>query len=185
MGVGRKMSNKQNVVKKSKFLSLVLRHKPEEIGLTLDDNGWADVQELLKKADMDMETLDEVVATNNKKRFAFNDDHSKIRASQGHSIDIDLQIEPTKPPEHLFHGTATKFLGLIYYKGQGLIAKDRQHVHLSNDREIAVKVGSRHGTPVVLQVDTKLMYEDGYKFYLSDNGVWLTDNVPAKYMKLM
>lgn len=175
----------KNVVNISKFLSLVLRHKPEEIGLTLDANGWADVEELIEKVNrkamkLDMETLEYVVDTNSKKRFAFNDDKTKIRASQGHSIGIDLGLAPVQPPEFLYHGTAKANVEEI--KESGIVKRSRQHVHLSIDRETAHNVGSRHGSPHILTIKTFEMHNDGYKFYLSANKVWLTDEVPVKYI---
>jgi putative RNA 2'-phosphotransferase len=171
---------KPELVSKSKFLSLVLRHKPEEIGLTLDPNGWADVHELLIRSKMDLQTLEEIVATNEKKRFAFNEDKTKIRASQGHSIEVDLQYKPAVPPSVLYHGTALRFLDSIMKTG--LEKKGRQHVHLSKDTKTALDVGKRHGQPAVLEVDSKEMLARGHKFYLSDNGVWLTDNVPTMFL---
>lgn len=175
--------NKSDVINKSKFLSLVLRHKPDQIGLVLDVNGWANIDELLQKMQIDFETLQYIVDTNDKKRFSFNEDKSKIRASQGHSIQtVDLQLEEKIPPEFLYHGTTLRFLESIQL--QGLTKQSRQHVHLSINREIALKVGERHGKPVViLTVSSKLMFDAGYKFYLSANGVWLTDNVPPKYLQ--
>jgi putative RNA 2'-phosphotransferase len=169
----------------SKFLSLILRHAPETINLQLDKNGWADVDELLSKAaqhrqPFTAERLEEVVETNDKQRFAFNADHTKIRASQGHSVDINLDLQPQQPPEFLFHGTVAKFLDGI--KKEGLQKMSRQHLHLSHDRETAVKVGSRRGSPVILNIRSGQMHRDGFLFYISDNGVWLTDNVPSKYI---
>ena len=178
-----------NMVKASKFLSLVLRHKPETIGLSLDDNGWADVTDLLMLwnvhntgSDITMDFLEEVVKTNNKKRFAFNDDKTKIRASQGHSLNIDLGLEPKDPPAKLYHGTAERFCDSI--KQKGLVKGSRQHVHLSVDCDTATKVGSRHGSPKVIIVDAAQMVQDGHKFYLSDNDVWLVDEVPVKYLNI-
>lgn len=170
----------------SKFLSFVLRHQPEAIGLTLDENGWVSVAELLQKLKekdkaVDLGTLQHIVATNNKKRFAFNDDHTKIRASQGHSINVDLGYTQATPPTILYHGTATKHLPSI--QQSGLVKQSRQHVHLSATKETAINVGGRHGKPVVLEVMAATMHEDGYAFYLSENGVWLTDEVPACYLK--
>ncbi|MCL9805943.1 RNA 2'-phosphotransferase [Flavobacterium amniphilum] len=170
----------------SKFLSLVLRHAPETIKLSLDVNGWADVEELLKQCNafqkkLDKETLEQVVETNDKKRFAFNDDKTKIRASQGHSVAVDLDIKPITPPDILFHGTVEKFLEAI--KKEGLQKMSRQHVHLSKDIETATKVASRRGKPVILSIETQRMVEDGYLFYCSENGVWLTDEVPVAYIK--
>lgn len=173
---------RQELISKSKFLSLVLRHKPEEIGLTLDENGWASVPEFLQKAKMDLHTLEEIVDTNEKKRFAFNEDKTKIRASQGHSIDIDLGLNPEVPPDVLYHGTSTRFLNSIM--ATGLEKKDRQFVHLSLNYETAYKVGSRHGKPIVLVIDSKKMDESGYIFFLSENGVWMTDSVPSEFIKV-
>lgn len=169
----------------SKFLSLVLRHSPETINLKLDENGWADVEELISKCSqkgnkLDFELLDYVVESNDKKRFAFNEDKTKIRASQGHSISVELNLAETEPLEYLYHGTVGKFLENI--KKEGLQKMSRQHVHLSKDRETATKVGSRRGVPQILTVRSGAMHRDGFKFYLSDNNVWLTDEVPAKYI---
>jgi putative RNA 2'-phosphotransferase len=164
----------------SKFLSYVLRHNPDKIGLALDANGWANVSELLEKAHLDMSTLQKVVATNDKKRFSFNEDETKIRANQGHSISIDLNLQPKEPPEFLYHGTAARFLDSIMK--QGLVKGNRQHVHLSLNVQTATKVGQRHGNPVVLKVLSKKMHEAGYIFYLSDNGVWLTDHVSVEFL---
>lgn len=169
----------------SKFLSLILRHQPETIGLKLDENGWADVEELReraakKKVYFSLEELDEVVETNNKKRFAFNEDKTKIRASQGHSVNIDLALEALQPPDFLYHGTAEANISSILEKG--IEKRSRQHVHLSADKETATKVGMRHGKPIILTIRTGKMYEDGIAFYLSANGVWLTEFVDPKYI---
>jgi putative RNA 2'-phosphotransferase len=177
--------NQPHIVRISKFLSQILRHRPDKIGLSLDENGWADVAELLEKAAekgtvIDRETLQLVVDTNDKKRFAFSDDGLRIRASQGHSIDIDLDLKPQAPPEILFHGTAESSLKSI--RREGLLPMRRQHVHLSKDLETAQKVGGRHGKAVVLTIQTGEMARQRYKFYLSDNGVWLTDSVPAAFI---
>jgi putative RNA 2'-phosphotransferase len=176
---------KPELIRTSKFLSLVLRHQPDKIGLDLDPNGWADVSELLVKANshgihFDRSLLEEVVETNEKKRFSFNTERTKIRAVQGHSINIDLELKPTEPPELLYHGTALRFFHSI--KKTGLERKGRQYVHLSPDYDTANKVGLRHGSPVVLTIDCKKMYEEGYVFYQSENGVWLTDSVPYKFV---
>ena len=171
---------KEDLIKKSKFLSLILRHKPSKIGLVLDKNGWADVKELLEKAQMDIKTLEKVVATNDKKRFAFNDDKTKIRASQGHSIKVNLELKPVKPPDILYHGTVDKYMLSIVKKG--LIKGKRQHVHLSEDMETANKVGSRRGEPLILMIDAKSMFLVGHKFFLSKNEVWLTDHISPKYI---
>jgi len=176
-----------DTVRTSRFLSLILRHKPEEAGLTLDGEGWCSVTDLLKGCashghKISREELDEVVAGNDKKRFRFSDDGKRIRASQGHSIDIDLQYEPVEPPELLYHGTATRFLDSI--KKQGLIKGSRQHVHLSMSVSMAWKVGERHGKPVVIPVEAGNMHRAGIPFYQSTNGVWLVDAVPTQYLRL-
>ncbi|PIF43853.1 putative RNA 2'-phosphotransferase [Chryseobacterium sp. 52] len=169
----------------SKFLSLILRHQPETINLKLDENGWAEVDELITKSakgrmHFSFEDLEEVVETNNKKRFAFNEDKTRIRASQGHSIDIDLALKTMRPPDFLYHGTAEANISSILEKG--IEKRSRQHVHLSADKETATKVGMRHGKPVILTIRTKEMHEDGIAFYLSANEVWLTDFINAKYI---
>lgn len=169
----------------SKFMSLVLRHKPEEIGLQLDENGWALVDELISKMNVkgiivDHDIINRVVETNDKKRFAFSDDKTLIRASQGHSIDIELNLPEAVPPDVLYHGTTEKYLENIFK--EGLRSQGRQHVHLSITVEIAKSVGSRHGKPVILSVNARAMHQAGFKFYLSENKVWLTDGVPAEYI---
>ena len=176
-----------SLVRLSKFISLVLRHDPGKIGLSLDAHGWADVDELIAKANrfvrFDRPMLEKVVAENDKKRFAFSPDGTKIRASQGHSVAVDLQLEPLSPPEVLYHGTAERFQASIL--AQGLLPRSRQHVHLSKDRATAVNVGSRHGKPVVFIVKARQMELAGLKFYLSANGVWLTEHVPAEYLEIV
>ena len=172
-------------VRISKFLSLVLRHQPEAIGLKLDANGWINVDELIQRANAEGKKLtrpllEEVVAENDKKRFAFSEDGQRIRASQGHSIDVDLAITPREPPEFLYHGTATRFIEAI--REHGLKSMSRQHVHLSADRETAVKVGQRHGKPYVLTIRSQDMANAGHKFWLSANGVWLSEPVPTAYI---
>lgn len=166
--------------RKDKYMSLLLRHQPEKEQLDMDKFGWVPVKQLLSRLDMTMEELEEIVATNNKKRFSFNDDKTKIRANQGHSIPVDVQLKEVEPPTILFHGTATRFLSSIYDKG--LIKGQRNHVHLSETIETATNVGQRHGKVYVLHIDAQQMFADGYKFYLSENGVWLTDFVPRKYI---
>jgi putative RNA 2'-phosphotransferase len=182
------MMNEKTAKSVSKFLSLVLRHSPETIGLRLDENGWTDVEELILKCNnrgsqnqMTAELLDYVVENNDKKRFAFNEDKTKIRASQGHSISVELNLNETEPSEFLYHGTIGKFMESI--KREGLQKMSRQHVHLSKDKETAIKVGSRRGVPEILIVRSGAMYRDGFKFYLSENNVWLTAEVPAKYIE--
>lgn len=172
----------------SKYLSLVLRHQPETLGIELDKAGWADVDNLLQKLTLkgmqvDFKLLKQVVDNNDKKRFIFNDDFTKIRASQGHSIEVDLGLSPISPPEYLYHGTAEKNLDSILT--EGLKKGNRQHVHLSIDKETAIKVGKRHGKPVVLLVQSRQMNQRGLHFYLSDNRVWLTGHVPPQYLKLL
>jgi len=182
-----KMNEKQNT-KISKFLSFVLRHNPGEIGLVLDDNGWADINSLIEKSknagiELDFETLKHIVDTNDKKRFVLNDKQDKIRANQGHSIKVELELEQKMPPKILFHGTAEKFVPSILEKG--LLKQERHHVHLSSDVSTAVKVGQRYGKAFVFEVLAGEMHEDGHIFYLSENGVWLTDAVPVKYLVKM
>lgn len=176
----------ENIEKKSKFLSLVLRHQPELIGLNLTSAGWANIEELISKSQLygvrfNQELIYEIVETSDKQRFALNDDKTLIRANQGHSIAIDLNLPASEPPEHLFHGTATRFLSAI--AAQGLIPGSRQQVHLSVDVPTARQVGSRHGQPVVLKINALEMSQDGHKFFLSANGVWLTFSVPPKYIE--
>lgn len=171
--------------KVSKFISLVLRHKPETIGLALDENGWVSSDLLIQGMEkagykISVEQLKEVVCSNDKQRFKFNEDFSKIRANQGHSVNIDLHLEPKSPPKILFHGTAIKNIDSI--KLHGLLKKDRNHVHLSDNTETAMKVGMRYGQPIVLKIDSNRMDADGILFYCSENGVWLTDNIDVKYI---
>lgn len=170
----------------SKWLSLILRHSPETAGLSLDANGWVSVEELLaqsarKGRRFDRAMLDEVVVTNDKQRFAFSDDGLRIRASQGHSVNIDLQLEPCEPPEVLYHGTIPAAIAAIL--ADGLKPMSRQHVHLSADRETADRVGSRRGKPTILVVRSGQMWRDGHRFYRSANGVWLAEAVPAGYLE--
>jgi putative RNA 2'-phosphotransferase len=181
------MTNGKPLIKISKFLSLVLRHKPEQIGIELDNNGWTSVDELISKMNsngksIDFETLELVVDTNNKKRFCFNSDKTQIRANQGHSIDIDLGYTAKTPPALLYHGTADRYTDSIYK--QGIQKRDRHHVHLSSVIETALSVGKRHGKPVIFEIDTEPMINNGHIFYESENGVWLTDEVPAQYIKV-
>ena len=175
-------------IKISKFLSYVLRHKPESIGLQLDEAGWVSVDDLIRCAEangkqLTYEAISTVVETNDKKRFSFSDDGLRIRANQGHSIKIDLDLAPLEPPEWLYHGTATRFLKSILK--EGLQPKNRHHVHLSKDKEMALNVGMRHGIPAILEIESKVMNTEGYQFYCSANGVWLTDRVPPKYFKVI
>lgn len=179
------MIQPKDLIRTSKFLSQILRHRPDKIGLELDENGWADVAALLEKSaaqgmHISRETLQTVVDNNDKKRFAFSDDNLRIRASQGHSISIDLNLKAQKPPEILFHGTAAPAIKSI--AREGLLPMRRQHVHLSLDIETAQKVGSRHGKAITLTIKSGEMARAGHKFYLSDNGVWLTEAVPVHYI---
>jgi putative RNA 2'-phosphotransferase len=173
-------------IRSSKFLSLVLRHEPEKIGLELDVAGWVDVDELLFACrmhghPMERSELEAIVATNEKKRFAFSDDGQKIRASQGHSINVSLGYVPQAPPARLFHGTATRFLDSI--RREGLRKGERHHVHLSAEEATARTVGQRHGKPAVLLVKAEAMVAAGHAFFLSENGVWLTDHVPGAFIE--
>jgi len=179
----------RNSAKASKFLSYILRHHPEKIGINLDKNGYVDICLLINalqsngwenftKAD-----LDQIILTNNKKRFAYNDEKTKIRASQGHSIKVDLNLKAQAPPHFLYHGTIKKFL--LDIKKEGLKKRARHHVHLSVDVETAKDVGSRRGKPIILKISSKLMCFEGHLFYKSANGVWLTECVPFKYIILI
>ena len=169
----------------SKFISLILRHKPETIGITLDDHGWADTKELIegvnKTHPLTMEILEEIVRTDEKQRYSFNEDKTRIRANQGHSIPIDADLTETEPPEVLHHGTSEKSVSSI--EQQGLKPMSRLYVHLSKDAETARTVGARHGRPVVYLVLAGEMHRDGYPFFLSANGVWLTREVPVRYLQ--
>jgi len=177
--------NSSEKKKTSKFLSLVLRHKPETIGIELDDGGWVHIEELIQKSNqfgvsLDFESLKNIVETNDKKRFAISKDFKRIRANQGHSIDVDLGYINQEPPAFLFHGTSEKSVESI--KQRGLQKRSRQYVHLSNELETAIKVGQRHGKPFVFKIKSKEMFDNGFKFFISDNGVWLTDQVPSQYL---
>ena len=176
----------RDLVKVSKFLSLVLRHQPERIGLDLDANGWADIAHLVERAaahgmPLTIELILEVVATSDKQRFALDADQGRIRANQGHSVDVDLGVEPVEPPPILFHGTAARSIAAI--RTAGLKPGQRRHVHLSPDAATATKVGSRHGKPVVLRVLSGRLWALGSQFFRSANGVWLTDAVPAEFIE--
>ena len=176
------------IVATSKLLSYVLRHRPDSIGLALDSQGWAAVDDLLAQLgasghELDRALLERVVDENDKQRFAFSADRTRIRASQGHSVAVDLALAPTAPPPVLYHGTASRFLKSILT--EGLHAAARHHVHLSADVETAKRVGTRHGFPAVLRVDAARMHADGMVFYRSDNGVWLTNAVLPRYLATM
>lgn len=173
------------LVKVSKFLSLVLRHDPKSFGLSLDEAGWANVEDVIRAANragrsLDLKLLQRVVHENDKQRFAFSSDGNQIRANQGHSIDVNLGLQPVDPPALLYHGTVAKFLDSI--KSKGLVPGNRQFVHLSSDIETATIVGKRRGQPVILEVEAARMSLDSHEFYLSENQVWLVANVPADYI---
>jgi putative RNA 2'-phosphotransferase len=179
------MISEKEKTKISKFLSLVLRHRPETIGIVLDQNGWTSVETLLEGLNknnikLDKTILKHIVETNPKKRFSFNDSNNKIRANQGHSVDVELGYISQRPPAILYHGTGQKSVSSILETG--LEKRKRHQVHLSNDLETAIIVGQRHGKPFVFKILAEQMHEDGYQFYLSENGVWLTDAVPPKYL---
>ena len=169
----------------SKYIALILRHKPEVIGISLDEHGWANVDELIagvsKTHPLDMAGLEQIVAEDNKQRYSFNEDKTLIRANQGHSIPVDVELKETIPPGILYHGTGEKYTASI--DEEGLLPKSRLYVHLSPDEETANKVGQRHGKPVIYIVKSGEMYQDGYQFFLSVNGVWLTKHVPVKYLE--
>lgn len=169
----------------SKFIALILRHKPETVGISLDEHGWANVDELIegvnKTHHLDRKLLERIVREDEKQRYSFNEDKTLIRANQGHSVPVDVELEECVPPDVLFHGTGEKYVSSIWEKG--LLAKSRLYVHLSADVETALKVGQRHGKPFVFVIDGRQMHADGYRFYRSVNGVWLTREVPVRYLK--
>lgn len=167
----------KDLVKKGKHLAFLLRHDTE---YQFDEHGWREVSDLIKNHGYTMKELEEIVETNNKQRYEFSNDKRKIRARQGHSIPVDVELKEATPPDVLYHGTATRFLSSILK--HGIVKGTRLYVHLSDNVETAEKVGSRHGKPVVLFLDTKRMVEDGIKFYLSNNNVWLTEYVDSKYV---
>jgi putative RNA 2'-phosphotransferase len=175
-------------VKISKYLSKHLRHTPERLGLTLAPGGWVNIDALLfacaaHQFPLTQAELEEVVATSDKQRFSFDETKTHIRANQGHSVEVDLQLEPQIPPDVLYHGTGEQSLPAILQSG--LLKMSRHHVHLSRDVETARKVGMRHGRPALFAVDTVAMQQAGFSFYCSDNGVWLVDEVPPQYLTLM
>ncbi|MES2518146.1 MAG: RNA 2'-phosphotransferase [Bacteroidota bacterium] len=179
------MISEKQITNISKLLSLVLRHEPSHIGISLDEQGWTDVDFLISKIqekgiEINFKTLEYIVESNSKKRFAFNSDSTKIRANQGHSMEVNLAFKATSPPDILFHGTASKFIESI--QKEGLLKQSRLHVHLSTDENTALKVGQRHGKPIILKVKALEMMQAGQEFYLSENNVWLTDSVPLKYI---
>ena len=178
---------KKQMQRTSQFISMILRHKPEAADITLDEHGWADVQELINGTNkhseysLDLNLLEEIVRTDEKQRYSFNEDHTLIRANQGHSIPVDVELEEKIPPDILWHGTGEKYVQSI--DKQGLLPKSRLYVHLSSDIDTAKNVGKRHGNPVIYLVDCRKMVKDGYRFFVSVNHVWLTKEVPAQYLE--
>ena len=175
-----------NLTNLGRYMSLILRHKPEVIGITLDNHGWAKVDELIdgirhNNPGFDFDVLKEIVETDSKNRYSFNNDKTLIRCNQGHSIPVDVELEVKKPPKILYHGTGTKYVESI--NKIGLIPKSRLYVHLSSDIKTAKNVGKRHGDVCIYLINSEQMYKDGYSFYLSVNGVWLVKEVPVKYLK--
>lgn len=169
----------------SKWMSLVLRHKPELAGLQLDEHGWVATSGLIAGLnnhglDVDMETLVQIVRDNDKQRFAFNEDYSRICANQGHSVDVMPELEQLEPPALLYHGTPDTSVAAVL--ATGLERRNRHHVHLSEERSTAVSVGGRRGKPIVLTIRSGDMQRDGYLFFRSRNGVWLTEHVPPGYI---
>ena len=171
----------------SKYISIVLRHKPEIAGITLDANGWADVNDLIdgirknKRRFITVNNIKEIDATSDKQRFTFNDDYTKIRANHGHSVSVDLELEERMPPAALYHGTSTK--SIINIMTNGIKSMSRLYVHLSSTEEAASAIGKRRGAPVILIIDAQLMYNDGFKFYKSANNIWLTEFIPVDYIR--
>jgi len=181
------MNSKSQLTTLSKFLSLVLRHEPQRIGIELDEAGWTPVDMLLRKAStagrpLTRELLDEVVASSDKQRFAFSEDGLRIRANQGHSVEVELDLPAVQPPDVLFHGTASRFLAAILR--EGLDRRSRHHVHLTQDRQTALSVGQRYGQAVILGIDAKAMFAQGHEFRRTANAVWLTDAVPAAFIRI-
>lgn len=182
------MEQNKKDVNLGRFISLILRHKPETIGIQLDENGWADVNELITGVNqygknIDREDLERIVRENSKKRYIFNKDKTKIRANQGHSLNVEIELKQAIPPNILYHGTGEKSVQSI--QKSGINKRNRQFVHLSAEVDTAINVGSRHGKPIVFQVNSKQMYEDGYVFYLSENMVWLCDEVRPQYCEII
>jgi len=174
-------------VQLSKFLSFVLRHQPDAVGLVLDPQGWADIDDLIEKGNasgtaFDREDLLHVVDTSDKKRFSLSPDGRRVRAAQGHSVSVQLGLSPQVPPAVLYHGTATRFVDSIL--AEGLKPQERQYVHLSADEDTAARVGKRHGTPLILKIDALRMQAAGFSFFMAENGVWLTDEVPAEFLSV-
>ena len=172
----------------SKYMSLILRHKPDVIGIELDEHGWANVNDLISGIEKDnhgfnFELLEEIVRSDSKQRYSFNDDKSLIRANQGHSVNVDVELKEKEPPEYLYHGTGEKYVKFI--NQDGLIPKSRLYVHLSKDIKTAEYVGKRHGKEIIYRINSGRMYRNGYKFYLSENGIWLTKEASVKYLEMV
>lgn len=184
------MMNKSEHTTISKFLSYVLRHKPELIDLQLDKNGWANINELIAKANisgeltpskpLSIDKVKQVVSSCDKRRFTISEDNTRIRANQGHSVNVDLGLQETTPPSTLYHGTTARFVSSII--SNGLTPGKRNHVHLSTNIETAYTVGARHGKPFILTINALMMHQDGYEFFLAENGVWLTKHVPNEFI---
>ncbi|HEX8250271.1 MAG TPA: RNA 2'-phosphotransferase [Pyrinomonadaceae bacterium] len=180
--------NEKHLIKVSKYLSKHLRHQPERLGLNPEIGGWVKVDDLLKACaknnfPLTLAELKEVVERNDKRRFSFDASGAKIRANQGHSIEVDLQLQPQTPPARLFHGTATRNAPMI--REHGLLKMGRHHVHLSTDTETARAVGMRYGKPLIFEIDTRAMLENGFEFFVSENGVWLVESVPPEFLKVL
>lgn len=178
--------NEKERINLSKFLAYILRHNPSAVGISLDERGWADMDELIKGINatgrsIDRDLLEQIVREDKKGRYSFNEDKSKIRANQGHSVDVRVEMAECAPPDTLYHGTAKKFLASI--KDSGICRRSRRFVHLSGDIKTAFAAGSRYGEPIVLVIDAKRMVADGYRFWLSINGVWQSSDIPWKYVK--
>ncbi len=178
--------NEKELKKKSKFLSLVLRHQPEAIGIELDESGWVGVQDLLDGMNrngkgISSETLEQLVSTSDKQRFAFSDDKRRIRANQGHSVNVELGYQAATPPDRLYHGTPAQYVDAI--SREGLKKMNRHHVHLHLDTSVASSVGQRRGKPVLLAVQSGAMQAAGFEFFVTPNDVWLVDNVPTEYIE--
>lgn len=171
------MENSRKLIQHGKRLAFLLRH---DRNYRFDEHGWREVSDLTENHGYTMEELEEIVATNNKQRYEFSEDRTRIRARQGHSINVDVELQEATPPDVLYHGTATS--AVVSIMQQGLLKGKRMHVHLSETMETATNVGKRHGTPAILRINAKRMREDGIPFYLSRNGVWLTDFVDVKYI---
>lgn len=183
----KKMQSKKDI-EIGRFISFILRHHPESVGITLDEHGWTDTDILTEKVaekfkGFSFADLERIVRENNKQRYSFNEDKTRIRANQGHSVSVNMEFTPVTPPDVLYHGTGEKSVDSIL--ANGIQKMSRQYVHLSADCDTAVNVGKRHGKPVVLQIAANEMSRDGYKFYLSENKVWLTDFVPTKYIEVI